>query len=146
MAWGVWGVCIFVIIFDVSHLALCRHRTLSVVENSLGHRVTIICRFRHVVVATIYFLAERWSGPGRDDFFELRDCVLAEGIPCLAIGELLCVPTFEDPGIYSARLVELDEVVRYEVRVIQFLSGFEMRQKEHLDFPRLGPEYDFERG
>ena len=84
-------------------------------EYALGQGVAVIFHSRHVLGATISFLAERWSGARCDEFFELRDHVMAEGSPCLAIGEFLHAPTLEGLGSYAARLVELDEGVRDEV-------------------------------
>ena len=57
--------------------------------DALGQGFTVIGHFRHVVGAAIPFLDECWSGAERDDFFDLRYHVLAEGSQCFAIGEFL---------------------------------------------------------
>ena len=70
--------------------------------------------------------------------------MLEEGGPCLTVGESLCVPTLEGFDVHAARVVFLDEGVRNEICVGQFLAGFGMLQKEHLHFLN-GPEYDLDR-
>ena len=102
--------------------------------DDLGQGVTVIGRFHHVVGATLYLLAKRWSGAGRDDIFDFRNHVLTEGIPHLAIGEFICVPTIECLGVHATRIVELDKGVLYEISVGQFLVGFGMRRNKHLYF------------
>ena len=79
--------------------------------DTLGQGVTAIGRCHCVVGDAISFLAERWSGAGRNNIFELRNNVLAEGIPRLAIGEFLRVPMLGVFGVHSACLVDLDESV-----------------------------------
>ena len=74
-------------------------------------------------------LAERCSGAGSDELFELRNHVLAEGSPRIAIIDLLRVQMIERFVVHTTRLVDLDEGVQYEICVGQFLAGFGMHKK-----------------